>query len=73
VLPPWPDWVSWERNKIWIWDATHFTRARRSVYAIVDVVTRYWIGYLVTIEQTATQVQLLFADALQDQGLLAGL
>jgi putative transposase len=73
VLPPWPDWVSWERNKIWIWDATHFTRARRSVYAIVDVVTRYWIRYLVTTEQTTTQVQLLFAEALEDQGLLAGL
>src|SRR5213079_2212115 len=39
-------------------------------YAIVDVVTRYWIGYLVSTEQTHTQVQLLFARALEDQGLL---
>ncbi len=37
--------LPWERNRIWIWDATHFTRARRVAYAIVDVVTRYWIGY----------------------------
>jgi hypothetical protein len=43
------------------------------VYVIVDVVTRYWIGYLMTTEQTATQVQLLFAQALEDQGLLDGL
>jgi hypothetical protein len=45
VLPAMPQ-VPWEKNRIWIWDATHFTRAKRVAYAIVDVVTRYWIGYL---------------------------
>jgi transposase InsO family protein len=67
--PVFPE-VSWEKNRIWIWDATHFTRCKRVAYAIVDVVTRYWIGYLLTSEQTHTQVQLLFARALEDQGLL---
>ena len=62
--------VPWERNRIWIWDATHFTRCKRVAYAIVDVVTRYWIGYLLTSEQTSTQAQLLFARALEDQDLL---
>jgi putative transposase len=69
VLPAFPR-VAWERNRIWIWDATHFTRARRVAYAIVDVVTRYWIGHLLSVEQTSTQAQLLFARALEDQGLL---
>ena len=59
-----------ERNRIWIRDASHFTRCKRVAYAIVDVVTRYWIGYLLTTEQTHTQVQLLFARALEDQELL---
>jgi len=67
--PAFPE-ISWERNRIWIWDASHFTRCRRVAYAIVDVVTRYWIGYLLTSEQTHTQVQMLFARALEDQGLL---
>ena len=31
---------------------------------------QHWIGYLLTSEQTHTQVQLLFAHALEDQGLL---
>jgi len=62
--------LPWERNRIWIWDASHFTRACRVAYAIVDVVTRYWIGYLLSVEQTTTQAQLLFTDALADQGLL---
>src|SRR5206468_4795407 len=39
-------------------------------YAIVDVVPGYWMGYLVPTEQPHTQVQLLFARALEDQGLL---
>jgi len=69
VVPAIPQ-VPWERNRIWIWDATHFTRCKRVAYAIVDVVTRYWIGYLLTSEQTSTQAQLLFARALEDQDLL---
>jgi putative transposase len=69
ALPAFPQ-VPWERNRIWIWDASHFPRAGRVAYAIVDVVTRYWIGYLLSAEQTTTQAQLLFASALEDQGLL---
>ena len=53
--PPFPE-ICWEKNRIWIWDATHFTRAGRVAYAIVDVVSRYWIGYLLTSVQTSTQV-----------------
>jgi putative transposase len=69
VMPALPQ-IPWEKNRIWIWDATHFTRSKRVAYAIVDVVTRYWIGYLLTSEQTSTQAQLLFARALEDQHLL---
>jgi len=32
--------------------------------------TRYWIAYLLSVEQTSTQAQLLFACALTDQQLL---
>lgn len=62
--------IPWERNRIWIWDATHFTACRRVAYAIIDVVTRYWIGLLVTTEMTSTQVEVLFRAALADQHLL---
>ncbi len=64
--------IPWERNRIWIWDASHFERAKRVAYAIIDVVTRYWIDYLVTAEMTSTQVQVLFHQALEDQALLDG-
>lgn len=68
-VKPLPE-VPWEPNRIWIWDATHFTRADRAVYAIVDVVSRFWIDTLVTTEQSSTSVQLLFASALESQQLL---
>jgi transposase InsO family protein len=67
---PWPDWLVWEPNRIWIWDATHFTRARRVVFAIVDLVSRKWIDTLVSIEETATQVRVIFEHALDIEGLL---
>jgi putative transposase len=67
---PWPDWLVWAPNRIWIWDATHFTRARRVCFAIVDLVSRKWIDTLVSVEETATQVTVLFERALELEGLL---
>jgi len=67
---PWPDWLVWAPNRIWIWDVTHFTRARRAVFAIVDMVSRRWIDTLVSTEETATQVVVIFERALEAEGLL---
>ncbi len=67
---PWPDWLVWEPNRIWIYDATHFTRARRVVFAIVDMVSRRWIDTLVSVEESATQVKVIFESALEAEGLL---
>jgi putative transposase len=44
---PWPDWLEWKPNRIWAWDLTHFTRARRAAAAILDGVSRKWIATLV--------------------------
>ena len=65
----WPDWLQWEPNKIWCWDVTHFPRARRAAFAIVDVVSRRWIDTLVSIEETSTQVRVIFDRALATEGL----
>lgn len=69
-LSPWPDWVAWRPNQIWIWDATHFTKARRMCYAIVDVVSRKWIGMVLTADESSTPIKPLFADALEAEGIL---
>ena len=65
----WPDWLVWEPNKIWCWDVTHFPRANRAAFAIVDVVSRRWIDTLTSIEETSTQVAVIFERALAAEGL----
>ena len=68
---PLPDWIEWRRHQIWIYDITHFPRAGRVAYAILDVVTRKWLATLVTVEETATQVEVVFTDALDTEGAVA--
>lgn len=70
VRKPFPDWVEYRPNAIWLYDTTHFPRARVAVTAIEDLVSRKWIGEIVSAEETSTQVQVVFTDALAAEGLL---
>jgi putative transposase len=67
---PWPDWLVWAPNRIWGWDVTHFSRARRCAFAIIDMVSRKWIDTLVSVEETSTQVKVIFEQALTAEGLV---
>jgi transposase InsO family protein len=66
-----PDWVEYKPNCIWIYDTTHFTRAGMAVLIIEDLVSRKWLTEIVSAEETSTQVELAFTDALDAEGLLA--
>ena len=39
---------------------TRFTTARRCVFAIIDLVSRFWIDTLISVEETSTQIQVIF-------------
>jgi putative transposase len=67
---PWPEWVSYRPNMVWGYDLTAFPAARREVIAILDLVSRKWIEYLVCAEATSTQVQVAFTRALDAERLL---
>jgi transposase InsO family protein len=68
---PFPEWADYTRNSIWIYDVTHFAGCpRHAVFAVMDLVTRKWITELVSIEETSTQVQVVFMHALEIEGLL---
>ncbi len=69
VRAPWPDWVVWKPNSIWCYDFTHFTRAGRVAVAVMDVVSRRWLSTLVSAEETSTQIEVAFTDALQAERL----
>jgi len=68
---PWPDWVSYQPNEMWIYDTTHFTRCGAAVVVIVDMVSRKWLATVVSTEETSTQVQAVFGDALDAEGITA--
>ena len=67
---PFPDWATYRPNSIWIYDTTHFTRAGMAVLIIEDLVSRKWLTHVVSAEETHTQVQLAFEQALDAEGLL---
>ncbi len=67
---PFPAWAEYTPNSIWIYDTTHFTRAGMAVLIIEDLVSRKWITHVVSVEETSTQVEVAFTDALQAEGLL---
>ncbi|MGV9713694.1 integrase core domain-containing protein [Gordonia sp. NPDC003424] len=67
---PWPDWLEWKPNRIWAYDFTHFTRAKRAVIAVLDLVSRKWLATLCSPEETSTQVEACFWSALESEQLL---
>ena len=70
VRKPFPDWVEYRPGSIWIFDTTHFTRARMAVTVIEDLVGRKWLAEIVSAEETTTQVQVAFTEALEGEGLI---
>lgn len=66
---PFPQWADYTPNSIWIYDSTHFTACGMTVLIIEDIVSRKWLTHVVSVEETHTQVQLAFTQALQAEGL----
>ena len=66
-----PEWATYTRHSIWIYDTTRFAGCRNTyVVMIMDLVTRKWICEVVSAEETGLQVQLAFTHALELEGLL---
>ncbi len=67
---PWPEWLEWKPNRVWAYDFTHFTRAKRAVIAVLDMVSRKWLATLCSPEETSTQVEACFLAALEAEALM---
>ncbi|MGZ6565730.1 MAG: DDE-type integrase/transposase/recombinase [Solirubrobacteraceae bacterium] len=68
---PFPEWASYTKHSIWIYDTTHFHGCPKiAVITIMDLVTRKWICEVISAEETTTQVQVAFTHALELEGLL---
>jgi putative transposase len=68
--PAVPGLVDYTPNSIWIFDTTHFTRAGVAATVVEDLVSRKWLAEIVSVEETSTQVQVVFCEALEREGLL---
>jgi putative transposase len=73
VKAPWPQWVRYRPNQVWGYDLTAFAAAGTQALAIIDLVSRKWIDWLICPEATSIQVQVLFTRALDGEGLLDGI
>jgi putative transposase len=71
VRKPFPDWVDYRPNSIWVYDTTHFSRAKVAVTVVEDLVSRKWLADIVSAEETSTQIEIVFTDALAAEGILA--
>ena len=69
IRSPWPEWIEWKPGRVWCYDFTHFTRARRVAIAVLDVVSRRWLATLVSAEETSTQIEAAFLAALDEEQL----
>jgi putative transposase len=70
IRRPLPAWVDYSRRQLWTYDVTHFPACGRVVIAILDMVSRYWVDFHVSVEETSTQVEICFTNALEHEGLL---
>jgi putative transposase len=70
IRKPFPDWVEYKPGMLWIFDTTHFTRAKTAVTVIEDLVSRKWLAEVVSTEETSVQVQAAFCQALAAEGLM---
>ena len=65
---PWPEWAELTPGVIWIYDFTHFRASKRCAVAVLDVVSRLWLSTVVSAEESSTQVEVAFTDALVTDG-----
>ena len=70
IRKPFPDWAEYRPGMLWIFDATRFTRAGVAATVIEDLVSRKWLAHIVSAEETSTQLEVVFTEALGREGLL---
>ena len=70
--PPWPSWVEYRPCQVWGHDFSAFTRAGRDALAILDLVSRKWIAFLLVPRGRgeSVHVQAIYTRALELEGLL---
>ncbi len=78
VHPPYvkPELVAWHPNMAWSWDITKLLGPSKWVYyylyVILDIFSRYVVGWMVAAEESARLAERLLADTIVKQGVDRG-
>ncbi len=70
-----PELVAREPNQVWSWDITKLRGPSKGVYydlyVIIDIFSRYVVGWMVAPTETAELAKAFMADAIKTQGITA--
>jgi putative transposase len=70
-----PELVAREPNRVWSWDITKLRGPAKGVYydlyVIIDIFSRYVVGWMVAPTETAELAKAFIADAIKTQGITA--
>ena len=70
-----PELVAREPNQVWSWDITKLRGPTKGVYydlyVIIDIFSRYVVGWMVAPTETAELAKAFIADAIKAQGITA--
>ena len=68
-----PELIARRPNQVWSWDITKLQGPERGVYyelfVIIDIFSRYVVGWMVSPAETGELAQAFIADALTSQGI----
>ena len=71
-----PELLATRPNQVWSWDITKLkgpvTWSCFHLYVILDIFSRYVVGWMIALQETAELAQTLIAQTLQKQGIAPG-
>ena len=71
-----PELLATEPNQVWTWDITKLLGPAKwtyfHLYVILDIFSRYVVGWMVAPRETAELAKRLIADTCRKQGIVAG-
>ena len=71
-----PELLATRPNQVWSWDITKLkgpaTWTCFHLYVILDIFSRYVVGWMIALQETAELAETLIAQTLQNQGIVPG-
>ena len=71
-----PELLATQPNQVWSWDITKLKGPAKwtcfHLYVILDIFSRYVVGWMIALQETAELAEILIAETIEKQGILPG-